>query len=343
LTVRSNKKRKFHKALFIQIKQAGDCLLTTPALRAFRKSFPETKIDYLIGEYSFGILKGNNNIDSLITVPDKSSKSILEAAYKLRKRKYDLVIDFLCSPTSSKLAYVTNAPTRVGYKRRGRSWAYNLLLAEGNPDDYSANDKLRLVEAVGAESDGIKLDFTVPKDELSKADADLEGYKDRLLAVLPVSRRKYKRWGPDKFARCLDRATKELNIKPLLLCGPGEFDTLKEVESKMKTKPLIREMKSFQQFGAYFLHSRMIFGNDNGPKHIAVALGIPTLTVMGHLNPNNWTEPNNPIHSYVNIKMDCRSDCNPHKCKNHRCIDDIPIDLVYERLKEHWSGYGGMK
>ena len=327
----------FRRALFIQIKQAGDCLLSTPSIRAFKKKYPGCELNYLVDTYSAGILKDNRHIDRLITIENRDWGWLISLAFTLRKNRYDLVVDFLSNPTSSKLTYFTGAKYRVGYERRGRKWAYNRFPADINPDDYSAREKLRLLEVFGIEPDGLELDFHVPVAEIKKAVSDIKDDGRNILAVVPVSRRSYKCWPPGNFAQTLDKAVEELKLTPLLLCGPGEEHLLKVITSKMKSKPLVRQMESFQQFGAYLLRSKVFFGNDNGPKHIATALGIPTLAVTGHINPLNWTEPDNTGHLYIRHKLDCQSTCSPKKCKNPRCIEEITPEEVYPALKKHWQ------
>ncbi|PJA27395.1 MAG: hypothetical protein CO189_07170 [candidate division Zixibacteria bacterium CG_4_9_14_3_um_filter_46_8] len=326
----------FHRALFIQIKQAGDCLLSTPAIRAFKKAYPKCEVHYLVGKYLAGILEGNCYIDKTIIIENSGWLSPITMAFSLRHANYDLAIDFLSNPTSSKLAFISGAKVRVGYKLRGRSWAYNMHPANLDPNEYAASSKLHLLEAIGIKMDGLKLDFSIIDESINKAAEDLAQFDTHLLAVVPVSRREYKRWPLEKYSDVLDRVANELNLVPMLLCGPGEIDILNFIGSKMKTRALIREMNSFQQFGAYLHKAKMLFGNDNGPKHIAVALGIPTLAIMGHLNPFNWTEPNNPKHIFVSRELECKFDCNPRKCRNFKCIEDISEEQVYLKLKEHW-------
>ncbi len=323
------------RAIFIQIKQAGDCLLSTPAVRAFKQAHPGCEVHYLVERRLSGILQDNKYIDRLITIDAERYSSMIPLALRLRKNNYDIVFDFLSNPTSSKLAYAAGAKIRIGYNRRGRAWAYNRFPTEVSPNDYSAKDKLRLLEAVEISSDNLSLDFYVPESSREEAKKDI-GKSSNLLAVVPVSRREYKRWSLKYFAIVLDRAVEKLKLEPLLLCGPNELGYLKELAAMMKSKVLIREMESFQQFGAYLMQCSMFLGNDNGPKHIAAALGIPTLAIFGHQNPANWTEPDNPKHSFVTEDFECKLTCNPKKCINIRCLEGIPPDRVYKKLKEHW-------
>ncbi|MBD3168425.1 MAG: hypothetical protein GF307_03005 [candidate division Zixibacteria bacterium] len=324
------------RALFIQIKQAGDCLLCTPAARAFKKAYPTCELHFLVSERYKGILEGNKHIDRIIEFEEGSLLKAVKTALTLRGNGYDIVVDFLSSPTSSKLAYATGAKIRIGFGGRGRSWAYNKIPVDLNPDDYSAKHKLELLKLINVKDDGLRLDFMVPYEEMEKVSSDLRQFKSGLLAVVPVSRRPYKRYPPEHFAGVLNRMTEEFNITPMLLCGPGETPFLTDIKMKLKGDFILREVNSFQQFGAYIAHSKMFFGNDNGPKHIAVALGVPTFVVIGHINPSNWTPPDDLKHTFIRQRLDCQLDCNPKKCINFRCIEDIPPAEVYVRLKEHY-------
>ncbi|MCD8490809.1 MAG: hypothetical protein LRY51_02320 [Geovibrio sp.] len=56
--------------VFFKLGALGDTIMTTPALRAYRKSFPHEEIIYIIGKTCEAALLGNPNIDRLITFDD---------------------------------------------------------------------------------------------------------------------------------------------------------------------------------------------------------------------------------------------------------------------------------
>jgi len=72
-------------------------------------------------------------------------------------------------------------------------------------------------------------------------------------------------------------------------------------------------------------------GNDNGTKHIAVAMGKPTITIYGPHDPVSWTYPDSSRHKFLKAKVDC-PDCNrtKHKCTKLSCLNKITVADVQE-------------
>ena len=62
--------------LLIQLRRIGDVMMTTPALRALRKSFPDATISFLTESPSDQVFKHNPHLDHLLVYPKR--KSIIE-------------------------------------------------------------------------------------------------------------------------------------------------------------------------------------------------------------------------------------------------------------------------
>jgi len=57
--------------LLIRSGALGDVLMTTPLIRALRKKFPKSRIDYLVGKWSAVGVKGNKYLNDIIEIEDK--------------------------------------------------------------------------------------------------------------------------------------------------------------------------------------------------------------------------------------------------------------------------------
>ena len=87
--------RKIH---VIQLRRIGDVLLTTPAVEVLKANFPDAKLHFLVERPCHEVLNGNPFIDEVLVYErDKPLKWIRE----VRKRRYDLVVDFLSNPRSA--------------------------------------------------------------------------------------------------------------------------------------------------------------------------------------------------------------------------------------------------
>ena len=106
-----------NKILLIQLKQIGDCLMTTPAIRAIKVAYPAAEIHFLTQTPSDQLFTQNLNISKVHCFP-KTNKlgDVMPALKAIRAEKYDLTIDFEVLPKTAVLSWLTGAKKRVGFK-----------------------------------------------------------------------------------------------------------------------------------------------------------------------------------------------------------------------------------
>src|SRR4029079_1104329 len=106
----------------------GDVVFTTPAIPALRRPFPQAHLAYLVEEQAAPIVIGNPHLDEVIIIPLtfglRRVADDLKIGRELRRRAFDVVIDFHGGPRGSWLTWLTGAPERIGYTVVGRSWMY---------------------------------------------------------------------------------------------------------------------------------------------------------------------------------------------------------------------------
>jgi heptosyltransferase-2 len=91
--------------------------------------------------------------------------------------------------------------------------------------------------------------------------------------------------------------------------------------------------------------ANVVLGNDSGPKHLAVAVGTPTVTVFGPENPFEWHPYATERHPYVFVEgLACRTNQLagfPAWCglqgacvqEKHACLQKITPAEVFERAR----------
>ena len=107
------------KILLIRLRLIGDVVLTTPAIRAIRRAAPDARVSYLVEPQAAGIVAGNPHLNEVIVAPLLRGLPRLRAdaalALRLRRARYDTVLDFHGGPRGSFLAWASGAPRRIGY------------------------------------------------------------------------------------------------------------------------------------------------------------------------------------------------------------------------------------
>src|SRR5258708_28832812 len=91
----------FRRLLILQIADIGDLILTTPALRALRETFPEAQIDVLGTPHALPILDGTGLIDQAIVfdrfaaqggralLKPSNLRALWQMMRRLRANRYD--------------------------------------------------------------------------------------------------------------------------------------------------------------------------------------------------------------------------------------------------------------
>src|SRR5262249_51488928 len=101
------------KILLIQLKRAGDVILTTPAAALLKRRFPQARIDFLVEKPFAPLLEHNPAIDTVQIYDKRQVRSTLR---RIRSERYDLLFDFQSSPRSAVVALASGAGLTAGYK-----------------------------------------------------------------------------------------------------------------------------------------------------------------------------------------------------------------------------------
>src|SRR4051812_48949265 len=105
------------KILAIQLRALGDTVLMTAPLLELHRHFPRATIDVLVTDSWCSVLEGLPGLRKIMGYrrhSDRASraKAVIRLAFELRKEKYDCVVNFHASPSSSVLSFATGAPLR---------------------------------------------------------------------------------------------------------------------------------------------------------------------------------------------------------------------------------------
>ncbi len=332
--------------LIVHTGQIGDNLLTTPVIRSIKKNTPDAYIAFLTVPSNYHVFTYNAYLDEIMLL-DKSMPvgDYTRFLLSIKKRRFEVVLDYLCNPRTAFITWFSDAKHRIGYDLRFRKYAYNVIVKRDPSPKYSVDFKYDLLKTVGIQGDGFGLDLFVPEAAHRFASEFLNSVRRNggpVITISPVSRRAYKQWQPEKFAVLADMLISRLGASLIFLWGPGEKTYVQQIMYMMKQKPFLSpQTQTIKELAALICRADMHIGNDNGIKHIAVAMGTPTVTVHGPSDPVSWEPPNSPLNVWIKKDVDCGK-CTPSTCKyNLKCLDAIQPDEVlilaqglYERVKK---------
>ena len=333
------------KILVIMLRRIGDVILTTPAVRALKKRFPDAVLHFLAEPPGAQALEGDPSIDRILTYAPAKGEGAVSSYWRwlrdVRGERYDWVIDFLGTPRSAILTFASGAPFRAGPAHVWHRWAYNRGLVQSRAACYAGLEKLRVLKALDERIDDT--DFLprlhVPAASIEHARRVISSFwpaaEGPLVGLVPASRKDTRQWPAESYGLLAKRLASELGARVLVFWGPGERGVADAVLSAAgDSARLCPETGSLKELAGYIAQCRLVVTNCNGPKHIAVSCGVPTVTVHGSSDPVSWNPPH-PRHVVVRRdELPCIG-CRQNDCPlgTTECLRELGPDRVAAAAK----------
>jgi lipopolysaccharide heptosyltransferase II len=327
------------RILVIRLGALGDVLLTTPLLRAMRKRFPESRIDFLVKKAFEPVLRGNPRIATVVSFDPKGGrKEWIRIVRILRRNRYDWVVD-LQKNFRSGIFSLSSGAGRVDRYSHGRWRRFLLVKFRIPPPGPVIPMALRYFTAVrkfGVKDDGAGLEMVVADSAGQEAERKLRSLgsdlKGRTVILAPGAGRATKRWPANGYAdvgRSLDRR----GYRILLVGGSADQEVCREVVRLMEDRAVsVAGCLSLDQTAALLRKTELLITNDTGLMHMATALDRPVVAVFGPTTIHLGFFPFRGKSSVIEKDLDCRP-CSFHGTKacpkkHFRCMKDISGDDV---------------
>ena len=348
------------KILLINPFGIGDVLFTTPVIRALAEAFPGARLGYWCNERVQEVLKNNPRLARIIALSrgdlkKKFSVSAMSGVRSfwglmsdIRREHFDISLDFSLEHRYSLVSKLCGIPERIGfdYRQRGRFLTHKFPL-EGYRGKHVIEYYLGLLEALGISLSGApRMELFLSQESRDRAD-QLLGKADAPFVGIACAGgqswgkdARYKYWGAQKFAILADILARRHKAKPLILASKEEEAVSCQVVKGMQEEPLdLTGRLSLEELCAVIAKLKLLITNDGGPLHIAVALGVPTVSLFGPVDERVYGPyPESDKHVVVRRRLSCSPcyrDFRFAGCFNERrCLADITVEEVYQRAKE---------
>ncbi len=308
----------------------GDMVLLTPALRALKQVYPESRLELLLRPLVADLMESHPYVDACI-VDEKTGgrcRSLTKLVGQIRNKSFDLAV--VLHPTSFRnalLPFLARVPIRIGTNVSGRG----MLLTKSCRDDTSVHEVHRYLRVLHL------LDIDTASDDLEfwHTDADrqfienllrAEGVSsdDRLIAVNLGTTWTTKRWEVENFAEVIEQITRLAQGTKVVLTGSLTEQRLADaLHTSLPTINLVGKT-SILQLGALLERCEVCLTCDSGPMHIAAAVGTPTVALFGPTDPIRH-RPYGIGHTVIEEPVSCRP-CYKRSCH----LQDTPYLCMQE-------------
>ena len=341
------------RILIVKLGAIGDIIHTLPALTAVRSALPEASIAWAVEKRSAEILRGNPLIDDLIEVDTRRFRGRHAVARlpelgrqirQLKRRGFDVAIDFQGLLKSATIAKMSGAKRRWGFSRRDlREPASRLFLTDTitvPEGTHVIKKNLLLAAAASGVSDesrdpAFSISTGGPHREEAARIIDRVGGEFALLN--PAGGWVTKLWPAERFGELADLLWQRLKLASVIATGPGE-DALSDAATRAsRTGNTISAQPSLKGFFELAKQAKVYIGGDTGPTHLAAAAGAPIVGIFG---PTEWWRNGslNPGDICVErTDIGCRVDCHRRRCSKWICME-ISVEAVLKAVERRIAG-----
>jgi ADP-heptose:LPS heptosyltransferase len=346
------------RILLVKLHGIGNIALLIPVIRRFKARYPAADIDFLSFRTNAGILEGIGEISGRHFLergnPWNLVASIARVFPAIRRRRYDLVVDFDQFAHFSAIAtMVTGAPRRIGFRNPTlrRHLAYTTPVVYLDMAHVSKTFE-RLARVAGTDP-GSDVSRRIALSEANRTEAAAFLAAEGIGADAPVvvlhpgssENLKLRRWSADRFSALGDRLAGELGYRVIISGGPEEIPLARAVAAGMGSKAAIAAGRlSVYGFAALCARSAFVVSNDTAAVHIASAAGTAVVGLYGPNTPFLYGPlgendlvfhpdlPCGPCLCNVTSKM---SDC-----RRALCMESIGVDEVFEAIRARYGRPG---
>lgn len=266
--------KNINKILCIEFNFIGDLIATTPAIRALKQKYPKAEIDLLTYEQNVDVLQGNPHLHKIVSSYTPEGYDLLVVfhmglfwkSFRARKILRDIPFKIGCTNHGMLSSYFPGLNLKVKYKQL----------------QHVVEDNLDVVRLIGIDTQDKSYELYYEEEDIL--------IKRPYIILHPGSKDIHKltnpsHWWPVENWKQVGRHFS--NRYNILITGiePERFIYESMPEFTDAIGYSINGLKNI------IAHASLVISMDSGPVHIASALGVPVISLMGPQDPVIW-KPN---------------------------------------------------
>jgi ADP-heptose:LPS heptosyltransferase len=327
------------KILVIQTAFTGDVVLATALIEKLHRFFPGAHIDFLVRKGNEGLLHNHPFLHDVLVWDKKENKkkNLLHLFKKIRKEKYDKVINLQRFASTGILTAFSGAKEKIGFDKNPFSFLFTKKIKhELSNSKHEVERNNELIQHFTDDS------FTKPRLYPSATNYnEIEKYISQpYVCMMPASVWFTKQYPVDKWIDFINNFSSAYNI---FLSGGKEDAALCE---KIKEKSINNKIEilagklNFLSSVALMKNAAMNYTNDSAPLHFASAVDAPVTAIFCSTVPAFGFYPVSSKSFIVETKeiLTCRP-CSLHGLKacplgHFKCAYTIETSQLLSTLSE---------
>ena len=339
----------YKNILIVRTDKIGDIVLTLPLAELIKRHYPESKVTFLVKNYTKNIVALNKYVDEIIVLPEIKGKPDYRSLLKTLKIKhYDAAVTVYPRAGMAWALFRAGINLRIGTGYRWYSFLFNKKVYKhrkyGTDHELDLNVELLTHLNINYTPAPNNVHFSIQPNQvdLYKVKMILEesGIQnaENALIIHPGSHGSAIDWPQAHFKSLIEILARELNIHIIITGSLNEFDICQSLVTSKKVKNLAGKF-TLNELTALISKSAMLVANSTGPIHIAAAMNkmvigfYPKIPAASVTRWGPYTE--NRIIFEPEIKC---NNCTRKQCEEFDCMSSIKPEIVATEIISYFSG-----
>ncbi|ADQ15545.1 glycosyltransferase family 9 protein [Halanaerobium hydrogeniformans] len=294
---------KAEKILIIRLSAIGDVIHSLPTAYGIRQKYPNAQIDWLVEDKAFPLVNMNPYLDNAIILPRKKWKNDIKekgiihtlkefwSFYKMmRKRNYDITLDLHGLFKSSFSSFLIKPELRMGPAdgRELSQFFYQAKIELKEKKLHKVERSLELAKALGVDTElvnyGLKITPVIKSRvsrlfEIEKIDTN-----KKIIILNPFTTWESKNWFLERYFELADELIAE-GYYVIFTGSNADREAIDKYEGNKEFYSNLAGKTDLQELAEIYNRADLYIGGDTGPTHLAAAIGLQVIALMGPTNP----------------------------------------------------------
>jgi glycosyltransferase involved in cell wall biosynthesis/ADP-heptose:LPS heptosyltransferase/tetratricopeptide (TPR) repeat protein/ubiquinone/menaquinone biosynthesis C-methylase UbiE len=329
--------------IWLRTDSIGDAVLSSSMLPPLRGKYPAASITVVCQEHIAELYEACDAVDRIVTIPTehrwKDQRHYEQFLDTIRALNPDLLINSVYSVHElSDLKGLEFIPERIAI-RQGSQATYTRLISISSEIKSELQRHLAFLHGLGIVCESLEPSTWITQADIDFADTVFRGYgldSKNTIAFFAGTRTNNRTY--EGYADALRPIVERLGCSVIALGGAAEH-TINQVQlDALKTKTVnLCGQVTLRQSAAILSRCRIAFGAETGLAHIAAAVRVPHLILIGGGHFGRFM-PYSPLTSLVCLPLNCYGCDWTCRYKQVRCIRGVKPYVITRALEDCMSG-----
>lgn len=294
----------------VMMSAVGDAVHALTVVTALKRHDPTCHVTWILQPGPASLVRGHPAVDEIVLFERSGGWRAFGAVRRrLAGRRFDLVLDLQVYFKASVVTAMLSAPVKLGFDRaraRDLNWLATTHRIPPREPQHVQDQYFEFLRHLGVPAEPVEWGLGPWEHERARQ-REFFASLDRPAAALVIGASDpRKEWLPERWAELCDALAERHGLRPVLAGGrsPRELETERRIRELARTEVVSTLGVPFRELVGVLEGAALVVSLDTGPMHIAVALGTPTVSLLGYVNPRRV----GPYRRFHDLMVDAYGD-----------------------------------